>query len=338
MIIYSLAIVTLSLSLIFLSNKYLEKFANITKLLDKPDKIRKFHKKRTPLLGGIMIFSSFVVINLYLFFWGELNKTQLIIFISSSSLLILGLIDDIKNLHYKHKFIILIIFFFFTISLDPNLKLNKIYFSTFNKEFYLTYLSIPFTILCLLLLTNALNFIDGINGLCILISTIIILWLINFNKYTNFLYILLVPSLVYIFYLNLQNRIFLGNSGSLFLGCLLGLNIIYNYNLEISKNNHPVEDTVIVLMLLGLDMLRVFIIRVINNKDPFLPDRTHIHHLLIDKKIPLNIILLIFFILIMSPIIINQFLNILQIKIIFFYIFFYVIFYIYLSKKFLLKK
>jgi UDP-N-acetylmuramyl pentapeptide phosphotransferase/UDP-N-acetylglucosamine-1-phosphate transferase len=66
MTIYSLAIVTLSLSLIFLSNKYLEKFANITKLLDKPDKIRKFHKKKTPLLGGIMIFSSFVVINLYL--------------------------------------------------------------------------------------------------------------------------------------------------------------------------------------------------------------------------------------------------------------------------------
>ena len=66
--------------------------------------------------------------------------------------LLLGLIDDVKKISYKYKFLILIIIFFLFISLSSSLQINKIYFSTFNKEYYLNYLSIPFTILCLLLL------------------------------------------------------------------------------------------------------------------------------------------------------------------------------------------
>jgi UDP-GlcNAc:undecaprenyl-phosphate GlcNAc-1-phosphate transferase len=328
-----LGLTIFSLLVIYLINKYRKEIGKITKLIDKPDKIRKFHKKITPLLGGIMIFASFILINLYLIFFKELNKTSLIILISCTTCLILGLIDDIKNISYKYKFLILIIIFYLFASLDPNLQVNKIYFSTVNKEFYLNYLSIPFTVLCLLLLTNAINLIDGIDGLCILISIIFILWLINSFKTTNSLYIVLIASLIYIFYLNLKKNVFLGDSGSLFLGCLIGFTIIYNYNSEVAKINYPVENIFIPLMLIGLDMLRVFAIRIIKNKNPFLPDRTHLHHLLLKRKTRLSTILMIFFILILTPVIISQFLNILQIKIISVYIFLYFFFIFILKKK-----
>ena len=103
---------------IYIINKNRKKIANISKLIDRPDKIRKLHKKSTPLLGGIMIFSSTLLTSLYLFFFQELAQTYLIIFGCATCCLLLGLIDDIKKVSYKYKFIILtIIFYFFTIQI-----------------------------------------------------------------------------------------------------------------------------------------------------------------------------------------------------------------------------
>ena len=323
-----------SLLIIYLINKYKKKILKKTKLLDRPDRIRKFHKKPTPLLGGIMAFSSFFLINLYSIFLYDLKKTSFIIFACCLSCLILGLIDDVKRVSYKYKFLILIVIFYLFISLDPNLRLNKIYFSTLNEDFYLNYLSIPFTILCLLLLTNAINLIDGIDGLCVLISIIFITWLITTFQNIEPLYMVIIISLIYILYLNLKKNIFLGDSGSLFLGCLIGLNIILNYNKEISKIDFPVENIFIVLMLPGLDMLRVFAMRLINKKNPFSPDRMHLHHLLLNRKFSLRTILTIHFILIVTPISMSKILNISQISIILTFIFFYLIFVFYLKKKF----
>jgi UDP-GlcNAc:undecaprenyl-phosphate GlcNAc-1-phosphate transferase len=328
-------LILFSLLIIFLINKYRSKIAIKTNLIDKPDKIRKLHKKPIPLLGGTMIFSSFVLINLYLIFFQELEKNSLIIFLCCMFCFVLGLIDDIKKISYKYKFLILFIIFYTFVSLDPNLQLNKIYFSTLNKEFHLNHLSIPFTILCLLLLTNAINLIDGIDGLCILISIIFLTWLIYAFQNTESLFIVIVISLIYILRLNIKKKIFLGDSGSLFLGCLIGLNIILNYNLEILKINYSAENIFIVLMLPGLDMLRVFIIRIINKKNPFLPDTIHFHHLLLNRKIKLRNILTIFFVIILTPILINQLLNISQITLILICTFSYFLLIFFTKKNFL---
>jgi UDP-GlcNAc:undecaprenyl-phosphate GlcNAc-1-phosphate transferase len=322
----------LSFFIIYLLDKYRQKIAKKTKLLDRPDKIRKFHKKNIPLLGGIMIFSSYILINFYLIFFQELTKISLIIFACCFCCLVLGLIDDIKKFSYKYKFLILIIIFYLFTSLDQNLQIHKIYFLTFNKEFNLNYLSMPFTILCLLLLINAINLIDGIDGLCILISVILLIWLMFAFKSMDTLYIFVIISLIYILYLNLKKSIFLGDSGSLFLGCLIGLNVILNYNQEISRIHYPVENIFIALMLPGLDMLRVFAIRIFNNKNPFLADRTHLHYLLSDYGLSPIKILTIFFILILSPIIANQYAIFSPVSIILFFIFLYSGLVIYVKK------
>jgi UDP-GlcNAc:undecaprenyl-phosphate GlcNAc-1-phosphate transferase len=330
----TIVLLTLSFFIIFIIDKFKHKISKITNLIDHPDSNRKFHSKATPLLGGIMIFSSFLLINLYLIFFQTLSKTSLIIFLGCASCLALGLIDDIKRISYKYKFLILIIIFYLSISLDVNLQINKIYLATFHKEFYFNYLSIPFTVLCILLLTNAINLIDGMDGLCILISTIFIIWIMNDFYNTEPLYIVLIASLFYILYLNLKKNIFLGDAGSLFLGSLIGLNLISNYNLQISEMYFPVEDIFIALMLPGLDMLRVFVFRILNNKNPFSPDRTHLHHLLIERGFKAGEILLIFSLLILAPIFFNFFTDIKQIIIIVFFILFYFILFYCLVKFF----
>ena len=257
----------LTVFIIFLLNKFRIEIATSGKLFDKPDKIRKFHKEETPLLGGLMIFLPFLLTSFFYIFFQNFEKSFLIILIASSCCFIVGLIDDAKSLAYKYKFIFLIIIFYFFCFLEPNLQINKIFFSSINKTYSLGSFGIHFTVLCLLLLTNALNLIDGIDGLCIMISLIIINWLMfffNAFEITNFI---LSISLIYIFFLNLKKNIFLGDSGSILMGSLIGLNLIYNYNQQITQNIIPVENIFIALMLPGIDMLRVFALRIYNKKN-----------------------------------------------------------------------
>ena len=166
-----------------------------------------------------------------------------------------------------------------------------------------------------MLLSNAINLIDGINGLCILICIIILFWILLAFKDDNFVYVTII-SLIFILFYNLKGNIFLGDSGSLLLGSLIGLLIINNYNNELLLTNFPVENIFIVLMIPGIDMLRVFIIRILNKKNPFSSDRNHLHHMLLNKKLKLSQILIIISILCILPISINSSTNIMPILII----------------------
>ena len=301
-----ISLIILNFIIIFFINKFRLIISEKTKLVDIPDNIRKFHKINTPLLGGIMIYSTFLFLNLYLYFFNEYNKVNLIILIASSCCFLIGLFDDVFKISYKYKFLFLTLFFSFFLTLEPNLQLTKIYFLTFNKFIYLDDYSIFFTVICLLSLSNAINLIDGINGLCIIISLIIFTWMQLSFENINFFYVV-IASLILILFLNLRNNIFLGDSGSLFLGSIIGLLLINSYNNEILITNFPVEDIFIVLMFPGVDMLRVFIIRIIKRKNPFSSDRNHLHHLLQDKKLELYKTLTIILALYLSPILINFF-------------------------------
>jgi len=334
----NILIIIFSLLIIFFINKFSSKISIKTKLIDKPDNIRKFHKKEVPLLGGLMIFSSFCAINLYLYLFQDFDKNTAIVFATTTCCFIVGLVDDYRGLAYKYKFFFLIIFFYFFISLDESFQLNKIYFSTFKNEIYLDNFSVLFTVLCLLLLANAINLLDGIDGLCISISIIWLIWLMIIFQNIQLLYIALIISLLYVLILNLKKDVFLGDSGSLFLGSLIGLNLILHYNLKISSIYLSVEDIFIILMLPGLDMLRVFLIRIFNKKNPFSPDRNHVHHLLIAQGFNAHKALIVILVLILFPILLNYFTKIDSINIILFYVFFYSLFIFCLKKLVLLNK
>lgn len=304
----TILIIIVNILIIFFINKFRLIISKETRLIDMPDKIRKFHNANTPLLGGIMIYSTFFFLNLYLYLFHEYSKINIVIFVTSSCCFLIGLFDDIFKISYKYKFIFLTLFFSIFLILEPNLQLTKVYFFTFNNFIYLNDFGILFTVICLLLLSNAINLIDGINGLCISISIIIFAWIVLNFQNSNYIFIIII-SLIYILILNLKSNIFIGDSGSLLLGSFIGLLLINSYNNEILIVNFPVEDIFIVLMIPGIDMLRVFTERAFNKKNPFSSDRNHLHHMLFDKKFNLHETLLVVLILYSIPILINELTN-----------------------------
>ena len=297
---YQLFLVTLLIVpfLIIAINKLCFKY----KILDIPDH-RKSHISPTPISGGITIFFTSLIVLIYLNTLSfDYLKFYLDIFIYSTILFLLGLFDDVKKINTNIKTIIILILLltFLLISNDLNIIFVKFNY-LFNKTFVLEYLSIPFTLFCLFMLFNALNYADGKNGISISLS---IFWLsyIVLNININFLIILeilLVLFLLLIF--NLKNKLFLGNSGVNFISTFVGLLIIKSYN---TQNINLFCDEIFLLLLIpGIDAGRVTIYRIIKKKPPLSPDKKHLHHY-IEKYAPNNYVWLIYLFLSILPILI----------------------------------
>jgi len=285
-------------------------------LIDYPDKIRKIHKAKTPLIGGLLILFSII----YLVVVDQLfminNNYIFKIIIILLPIFAIGLLDDMYNLSPILKTIFLTFLLLSFLYFNKDFLLTKLYFDDFKKNYLLNDVtSIFITTFCLLLLINAFNMSDGINGLAHSIS---ILWLIIlillFNLNITFYFITLIIFFSFIF--NYKGEYFLGNSGSLVLGSFTGLLSIYLYNSYLNNENIiSVEKVVLIFLIPGLDMLRLFILRVSSKKSPFFGDLNHFHHLLI-TNLHLRKVIIYYLLLILWPFIFLEFY-----KIKFFFIF-----------------
>ena len=131
---------------------------------------------------------------------------------------------------------------------------------------------------------------DGINLQVSAYSFISILYLILFHSFQNDFLIVIGFSLVCFSVLNYSSKSFLGNSGSYLLGFLLGYMFIKTYNTE---NNIYADEIVLLMIIPGLDLIRLFFSRIIKKRHPFSPDRSHIHHYLLKKYSNTNTFLII---------------------------------------------
>lgn len=313
--------------------------SNYLKINDFPDKVRKFHKYKTPLVASfsiLLIFIFFLILNINFNFF---NKDFSVILMCSILMFLLGLYDDCFDLNPYKKIILSIIIFYFSINISENLILNKFYVKTYDTFFYLKDFSFIFTILCLVLLVNAVNLIDGINGLAV---GVIIFWLFhnilifNLNFNLNLIIFIIIINLIIIFVNIYKEKFFLGDSGSLLLASFTGLLIVKNINDYIQKQYVVVsaEEIFIIFMLPGVDMLRLFISRLSKRKNPLAGDNNHLHHMLM-RKFSLRSSLLIYFLLINIPIILSLYLKLNSLVIILFFniIYFFIISYFLFNKK-----
>lgn len=273
---------------------------------DIPDKKRKFHKKPTSLAGGIILIINILIyylsaslsdnflINEHIF---NNNKELNIFIFASISIFIIGYADDKYSLSPILKFLLLSSILTLTLMLDNNLDISLLKFSFSKKIFYLKNYSFIFTFFCLIVFLNAFNMFDGINLQASTYSLLVISCIILFysNGYLNKM---LLIFLIFYSFLNYQNKSFLGDSGSLLLGFIIGYIFIKLYN--INKINYS-DEIVIFMLLPGLDLIRLFFIRILNKKNPLKPDRQHIHHILL-KNFSLNKSLLIMQLIIFLPI------------------------------------
>ena len=285
-------------------------------LIDYPYKNKKLHKTKTPLIGGLLIFVCVVYLividQLFIINTNFIAKIITILL----PIFIIGLLDDVYDLSPAKKIIFLSSLILFFLYFNKDFLLKELYFDDFKKIYLLNdILSFFITTFCLLLLINAFNMSDGINGLAHSIS---ILWLIIlivfFRLNITFYFITLIIFLSFVF--NYQGKYFLGNSGSLFISSFIGLVTIYLYNFNLNtKNLFSVEKIILIFLIPGLDMLRLFILRLSKKKSPFLGDLDHFHHLLI-SNLHLHKAIIYYLLLILWPFIFVEFY-----KIKFFFIF-----------------
>lgn len=286
-------LITTIFHIILLNNSV--KIANYLNLNDNPDYIRKFQKKPIPLIGGAIICLA-LVINLFFLKTSEIYFSENTFIYFMPLITIIGLIDDKYDLSASLKFFFTIIFFILFFYFNKDLIISELRFSSFSYVLNINpFLSIPFTILCCLLLTNSINMIDGKNGLCSSIQIVILFFLafyiirqnhldnneINFkneNLVLIFLYTLFL--IIFLFY-NIKGSIFLGDAGT-YLGSFviiyLVLDIYSSYSLLLNS-----EQIFFLLILPGIDMFRVFIVRLLNKKNPFKADTQHLHNLIAKK-------------------------------------------------------
>lgn len=249
---------------------------------------RRFHKKTTPRWGGLAFFIGVLPAVVFLAATSAPHRTFLWYLVASSFLIILGAIDDLKNLGWKVKiggmFVAASVVMF-----GDGVMINQI--GTYGSigKIELGYLSVPFTFFSIVGLTNAINLIDGLNGLAggtLLLAFLFmgIAGMMNGNHEMALLCFAFSGALAGFLRYNFANaKIFMGDSGSLFLGFSVAVVAI----LLTQNPQSPIEPTfpVLVLLLPIFDTLRVMIVRIFSCKNPFVADKSHLHHLIVRKKI-----------------------------------------------------
>jgi UDP-GlcNAc:undecaprenyl-phosphate GlcNAc-1-phosphate transferase len=270
---------------------------NISKLKDLMAEIelRSSHEISTPTLGGVAIFAATLI---SYFIWDNPHEGHEI-HLAVADLIILfflGIKDDILILSPKKKLLIQIAASMLLITLG-DLRVNSLYglLGVTNMPYFV---SVIFTTFIFISLINAINLLDGIDGLA---GTVGVMASLCFGYLFYDLELFahatlafsLAGSLIGFLRYNwsTKNKIFMGDTGSLIVGFLLSffavkyivLNSAYLYNPALG-NDAPII-AILILILPLFDTMRMFLIRLIENKSPFEGDRNHLHHIVIDQGI-----------------------------------------------------
>jgi UDP-GlcNAc:undecaprenyl-phosphate GlcNAc-1-phosphate transferase len=266
---------------------FIEKQINI---YDHPNE-KKIHSQKISLLGGIIFILNISIYLLYLSFYSSLdnifgfssNISNIIFILSIFFLFFVGLIDDKKDLSARIRILFLVLVISINLFVNPEINISIIKLS-FSDPFSINNYSYFWTLLCFLLFINAFNFFDGINlqisGFMFAICTFFFIK----NTFVDFILVILISN-IFFFYLNYKSKIFLGNNGSFFLPFIFGTLFISGYN----NNPNITSDEIVILMLIpGMDLLRLFFQRILSGSNPLKGDREHIHHYLLKKYSLIN--------------------------------------------------
>lgn len=278
--IITIVLTTFTISVLFVP--IVKKIANFIGAMDIPNE-RKVHTKPIPRLGGLAIYAGFLLG--YMFF-GQHSVQMNAILIGSIIIVITGIFDDIKPIPAKWKFLCQIVGSS-VIPLYGGILLKDI--SAFGIYLNFGILSYPITILFITAVINCINLIDGLDGLSAGISSIYFITIgiiaILLHRSTGLdvilCFIMLGSTLGYLYHNFYPATIFMGDSGSMFLGYIIAVIALLGFK------NVTLTSIFIPLLLLAipiLDTLFAILRRVINHKPIGEPDKNHLHHQLLKLK------------------------------------------------------
>lgn len=273
---------------------FVKKIANHVGAMDIPDK-RKVHTIPMPRLGGLGIYSGFLLG--YMIF-GEQTPTMNSILIGSFVLLITGIIDDIKPMKASHKLIgqlvasLIVVFY-------GNLLLRNISF--FGMYINFGVFAYPITLVFILGCINCLNLIDGLDGLAGGISAIFFLTIgiiayfqgrIGLSVVITF--IMFGSTLGFLVHNFHPAKIFMGDSGSMFLGFIISVITLLGFKTIISTS---IIIPLCILIVPILDTLCAIIRRKLKGESIGTPDKSHFHHQLLRRNYGVSVTVIIIYII-----------------------------------------
>ena len=269
----------------FLLTPPVKKLAYRIGAIDVPKDGRRMHKRPTPRLGGLAIFGGFLVAAIVT---GHITPQRLWILAGAAVIVVLGIFDDRNALSAKFKFVVQIVAAAIPV-IFGNLRIamftNPFLFSD-SLYWNLGALSIPITILWIVAITNAVNLIDGLDGLAVGVSSIASMTMLAvalFIGETEIAVILaaLAGACVGFMPYNLNPAsIFMGDTGSTFLGYMLA-----TLSIQGLFKVYALISFAVPFLILGLpifDTAFAIVRRVLSGRSPLAPDRGHVHHRLID--------------------------------------------------------
>ena len=280
----------LALGLSLYLNKYLNKSFNLNKMFD-PITDRSSHRLNATRSGGLAMFFAFCIC------YGvgkatgliEINLYALLCF---CLIALIGVGDDLFKLKYREKF-------FLQLFAGIVLLQSGMYIDSFHGIFGIEELpyaaSVAVSLFVFIVVVNSLNLIDGIDGLASVLSLKYFLVMGAILSVSSKEMELVVPVIVgstvgFLSYnFNPNKKVFLGDTGSLLLGSVMSFFIFYTLNTSsfIVTDGYISRPLFVVLLLIYplADTLRAFVIRVYKKQSPFVADRIHLHHRLINKGI-----------------------------------------------------
>ncbi len=254
---------------------------------------RKTHTGKIGFLGGLVIFSSFYLSYGISFPSGYARPDfSHNLVMSLFAIFILGFADDFLNFNSNKKFIVQ--FFVSTIFMFKSelvIDFNQV-ISIIPDNYFINFI---LTIITISIIINSINLIDGSDGVAASIGILAsaffsILFITNNDVYFATLSLSLTGSLIGFLYYNKPNaKIYMGDSGSTFIGMILSifmLRFLNNGTLLFNNINHLYLKVAFGLLSLPiLDMIRVMVTRILKRTNPFSGDRNHLHHILADAGI-----------------------------------------------------
>lgn len=277
-IIYVLAAVICAALVAFACTPPVRALAYRIGAIDVPRDKRRMHKKPTPLIGGLAIYLGFTVAASI---FCDYTGTLLAILAGGTLLVIVGILDDKFSLSALLKLFIQIGAALIAVYFDVSIG----HVSLFGKTVVLGMWEIPVTVLWIVGLTNAINLIDGLDGLACGISAICsasiscVMLLTGDIPSAMLTLILTAACFGFIPFNRNPARIFMGDTGALFLGYTLAVISAGGFFKVNTAISFLIPLSVFALPL--FDTLNAITRRVLSGKSPFSPDKNHLHHKLV---------------------------------------------------------
>jgi len=249
---------------------------------------RSSHKTLATRTGGIGIFLTVLLMSIYYYSQGiELFDYSL--FIPLGIMFVIGVYDDLYNADFKLKFLLQIIVA--KILIDQGYVISN-YHGLFGLNEVPWLLAQATTVFVFLIVVNAINFIDGIDGLAIteVVKVFLIIEVFSAGLTSiSPLGLILIASMLPLYYFNFKKKrkVFLGDGGSMLLGTLTIIYILsllgdkFEFKAELLMNKTLFS--ILVLFYPLIDLLRVFFLRIKEGKSPFIADKSHLHHIINEK-------------------------------------------------------